>query len=73
VLNYLEKVVGGRVHETRRKRTEDALEAGLWVIYPHSELRSAMRDLVKVGLNPKVNSSLSLTLVLADPMGLTSV
>jgi hypothetical protein len=76
VSSYLEKVAGEIAHETRRKEMEDGLEAGRWVVYPHSELHLAMRDLERAGLNPRVNSSLSLMHVSTapfDPMGLTSV
>ena len=73
MLNYLEKVVGERVHETRRKMMEAGLEEGLRVIYPRSELRLAMRDLVMAGQNQMVNSSPGLMLAPCDPMGLTSV
>jgi hypothetical protein len=72
VLNYLEKVVDERVHEMRRKTMEAGLEAGLRVIYPHSGLRLAMRDLVMAGLNQLVNSGSDPTAP-CDPMGLTSV
>jgi hypothetical protein len=69
-------VVGEKVHEKRRTTMEDGLEAGQWAIYSHVKLHLVMRDLVKAGLNLKVNSSLSPMLVLAAPfdsMGPTNV
>jgi hypothetical protein len=67
VLNYPEKVVGGRVHERHRSRKGGEPEEGRWVVCSRSKLHSKMRDLATVGLSSKVNSSLSRTFGCAGP------